>query len=503
MKSRFRMKLTVVMIIFAMALSVAIALMDHYRLKDQARLGKAEQVRKSEQTVKYALESMEKAYYVLGENIAAKMRDSTVYLLNKYENDPSVSGWDLEALKKELTYDIHIIDENDVIAYSSLRDEVGLDFKACCGKLAAILKERRSTGEFYHDGIDIEQNTGILKKYSYMATPDKKIIFQLGYTLQDSMIYQHFNFFQAINELVAQDDSFYEINVLNMGGHALGELADASKLSGPRRDAFEKTFSTGQTSEFRGDWYGLPAIYRYVNYDSKYDSGSTQTKVLEMIYNDKDLQAFLQENRRTFIVQLIAVLFVTVVLALIISRWVARPMHLAFHDSLTGLHNRAAFEELLESMLADNRDTLALLMIDLDNFKSVNDDHGHDAGDLLLKRVAHSIRSVLRKGDAAVRLGGDEFVILMPSASNEEAEHTAVQLIEAVREPIKRHSPLEKASISVSIGISLAPHDGIDVETLCKRADTALYVSKELGKNRYSFYSWQAADRRQNAARPL
>lgn len=492
MKSRFRIKLTIAMIVFAMALSFAIALMDHLRLKDQAHLNKAEQVRKSEQTVKYALESMEKAYYVLGENIAAKMRDGSVSLLQKYENTPSFDDWNFEELKKELSFDIHIIDEEYVIAYSSIPDEVGLDFEACCSKLADILKERRSAGHFYHDGIDIEQSSGILKKYSYMASRDKKYIFQLGYTLRDSTIYQHFNFLHAIDELLEQDDSIYEINVLNLGGYALGELADASKLGGERKESFEKTFSTGQTTEFRGVWDTLPAIYRYVIYDSNYDNGSTQTKVLEIIYNDKDLQALLRENQRTFIVQLVVVLLVTIALALIISRWVARPMHLAFHDSLTGLHNRAAFDELLESLLKDNKDTLALLMIDLDNFKSVNDDHGHDTGDLLLKRVAQSIRSVIRKGDAAVRLGGDEFVIIMPSTYKEEAERVAIQLIDATRVSIRRHSQLEQANISLSIGISLAPLDGIDVETLCKRADKALYVSKELGKNQYSFYSWQS-----------
>ncbi|UVI31048.1 GGDEF domain-containing protein [Paenibacillus spongiae] len=206
-----------------------------------------------------------------------------------------------------------------------------------------------------------------------------------------------------------------------------------------------------------------------------------------MIYNEHDLQAALKANRSWLIVQLLIVFGVTIVLSAIISRWVARPMTLAFHDSLTGLKNRAAFDEALAAVLGENRGTTAL--IDLDNFKAVNDNQGHAKGDHLLQCTAQSIRTIARKEDITIRWGGDEFVLIMPATSKQEAEESAKSIIAAIKKMSEREFAPAGGQISVSIGISLAPEHGVDPEMLCKRADIALYASKEKGKDQYRFYS--------------
>lgn len=488
MHSRFRVKLTITMVIFAVAISFTIAITDHIRLREQAIYHKMEEVDRNETIAKFALESMEKAYFVFGDPIASRLRDNSIYLLNLYDRKPSFDEWDFKSLRALLGTDIYIINSENRITHSSYQEDVGLDFGVCCRKLSQTLDERRASGEFFHDGIDIEQKTGLIKKYSYMATRDKKYMIQLGYALQNEDIFEKFNFFKTIDELLQQYPNVNEINILNTGGFSLGEPVSGQRLTGERRKAFDRAHQTGLTSEWRGDWKGETAIYRYVQYVSAYDAGATKNKVLEIIYNEKDLQAILDENKRTLFIQLLIVFVISIVLSLMISRWVALPMHLAFHDSLTGLRNRAAFDKILATALSHNKSTTALLMIDLDNFKLVNDRLGHDQGDHLLKCVAQCLRTMIRKGDTAIRLGGDEFVVIMPSASKHEMESTAARIIEEIKMSTAREIQLDGEEVTVSIGISFAPEHGADPDALCKCADIALYLSKEKGKNQYHIY---------------
>lgn len=488
MKFRFTVKLAITMIVFAVVISFTIAITDHIRLRHQAIEGQASQIEQNEQMVIYALESVEKAYALFGENIRSRMEDSMHTLLQKYESGSSIHEWNLKELSDRLSFDIYIINRNNEIIDSNIEDDIGLNFSACCGKLARELEERRKEGGFYYDSIDIEQSTGQIKTYGYMATPDKEYMIQLGFSLEEDEIFNQFNFFHTIAELKQKNRSINEINVLHVGGLALGEPAAEGKLTDQRRQAFDETLTTKSLTEFKGIWKEEPATYRYIPYHSKYDNTLTQDKVIEIIYNENDLQEILNRNMKTFIIQLVIVVIITIILSLLISRWVARPMHLAFHDSLTGLKNRAALDELLDAALAAKTDTIALLMIDLDNFKQVNDDLGHDKGDKLLKDVAQVIRTTARKEDVPIRLGGDEFMLIMPSAGQEEAEHTAQRLIEEINRLIAQDAELLDKKISISIGISLAPDQGTDSELLRKKADIALYVSKEKGKNQYQFY---------------
>ncbi|MDO8930876.1 MAG: EAL domain-containing protein [Rhodocyclaceae bacterium] len=169
----------------------------------------------------------------------------------------------------------------------------------------------------------------------------------------------------------------------------------------------------------------------------------------------------------------------------------ARIEHLAYHDHLTGLPNRFALLARLTQSLADarrNGQQLALMFIDLDHFKTINDSLGHDVGDQLLVAVARRIRAALRETDTVARLGGDEFVIVVPGlAGPEDAAHVAEKVIAFINDPLALAG--HTLHTSPSIGIGIFPTDGTDADTLMKNADTAMYHAKQHGRNAYHFFA--------------
>lgn len=168
-----------------------------------------------------------------------------------------------------------------------------------------------------------------------------------------------------------------------------------------------------------------------------------------------------------------------------------RVEYLAFHDNLTDLPNRAFFTHLLtvEMQKAQRYDrSLALLFLDLDRFKNINDSLGHDAGDALLHEIGRRLQESVRESDIVARLGGDEFVVMLPEITvPSEVTPVAHRILSAVGKPFTLIG--QEFRITVSIGITLYPQDGEDEQMLMKNADVAMYHAKELGKNNFQFYS--------------
>jgi len=165
--------------------------------------------------------------------------------------------------------------------------------------------------------------------------------------------------------------------------------------------------------------------------------------------------------------------------------------YLATHDALTGLPNRTMFGQLLSHSIQSahrHKKQLAVLFIDLDRFKTINDSLGHDAGDTLLQEMAARFKNTLRTVDIVSRMGGDEFVILMEDVHDlSQVESLAHKILATVIKPMMLMG--EECRVTASIGISLYPKDGQDEQTLIKNADIAMYFAKEEGKNNYQFYS--------------
>jgi diguanylate cyclase (GGDEF)-like protein len=176
---------------------------------------------------------------------------------------------------------------------------------------------------------------------------------------------------------------------------------------------------------------------------------------------------------------------------------------MARHDALTGLPNRVAFaDDLANAVRRAARDgSAAVMCLDLDRFKSVNDTLGHPAGDALLKQVAARLKGCVRETDTVARFGGDEFAIIQTQAEQPEAATVlAHRLIEALSAPYDLHG--HQAVIGVSIGIALAPADGTDPEILLKNGDMALYRAKSEGRGSFRFFEPEM-DARMQARRRL
>lgn len=473
---------------FSLFISLSISTMDYLRIRAQALDHNQELLQYIEESVIEALETVEKAYALFDKELAQQMEAATRQLMDLYAAQPDHGRWDFQQLKRELGYDVYIISQDLVITHSSFAPDVGLDFRECCGKLVPMLEEAFLTGQFYHDGLDIEQHTGRIKKYSYQSTPDGQYLIELGKDIESDEVFATFNFLDKTRELARRYPLIQSIEVLNIGGYALGLPAAEAGLTQERRAAFDQALSLGKTTEVKELREGEQSIYRYVPYTSSYDQGSTRHKVIEIAYDAHNLESVLDEHLNVWLLQLGIVLLVTALLSLVISWWVAEPLHLAFHDRLTGLRNRAALEDDLQVMLAEPEKPVAMMLLDLDNFKAVNDQFGHDAGDRLLQRVARQISAALPKGQMAYRWGGDEFVVLLPGATREQVEAQARRLIRAVQGIVAGYEGGGRASVSVSIGIAFAPEHAQDPEVLHKKADLAMYQSKNRGKNQYHIY---------------
>ncbi len=170
--------------------------------------------------------------------------------------------------------------------------------------------------------------------------------------------------------------------------------------------------------------------------------------------------------------------------------------HRAFHDELTGLPNRAMFMDSLSRGLrrAERRKgSFSILFIDLDHFKTVNDELGHAMGDLLLQEVAMRVRLCVREGDLVARLGGDEFVILV---EDDNPAHVAVQIAHKLQGVLKPQHFLggQARHVTASIGISNYPEDGTNVDDLLRNADSAMYRVKETGRDSFQFHNTSGFD---------
>jgi diguanylate cyclase (GGDEF)-like protein/PAS domain S-box-containing protein len=167
-----------------------------------------------------------------------------------------------------------------------------------------------------------------------------------------------------------------------------------------------------------------------------------------------------------------------------------RIRELADYDVLTGLPNRRLLRERFELLLAAaerEKSEIAVIFLDLDHFKRVNDSLGHSVGDELLCEVARRLDSVVRRIDTLARLGGDEFIFAMPGFHTAAAAEVARRLVDVFSRPFEVAG--HELTVTPSLGISIYPHDGGDLETLLRNADTAMYRAKEMGRNSFQFYS--------------
>ena len=217
--------------------------------------------------------------------------------------------------------------------------------------------------------------------------------------------------------------------------------------------------------------------------------GEQQEPIIISLYHKNGTIKYLELSSYPFFDEYGKVLEIQGIARDITEEYVAQQkLHfISNHDTLTGISNRHSLYNKLEFIIADserNHKTFALLYIDLDEFKNVNDTLGHEAGDLLLKEVTKRINKEIRQNDIFARVGGDEFVVVLTNVETDFVSKIAQTILEILRLDFKINRT--SINISVSIGVATYPKDGKDVDMLLKKADSAMYRIKKSGKNNFA-----------------
>lgn len=496
----------IIMGVFSILLTFIISLANQHRLKEHLIAGYKRESSLVEDVIVTAVSDADKAFQMSDDKLEEQMRVYSDRLLELYRVNPDVATWDYEALKNEFGgMDVYIIDDSQTIVHSSFAPDIGLDFRKdneTMKRFADLLAERLKGNSFIADGLDQETNTGKLRKYSYVPTPDHKYLIELGLYQESNPVFQSFNFLDIGRKLADKYSYIHEITVFTTSGKAIGKSGEDGKsavVSPENRPFLDEAFREKKVQQVERIVNGKSVVYRYVPYIMQFNQDAvryTDHRIIEIKYNEQELLDKLKQNNHVFLLQLLATLAIVLIISYIITRLVAKPLYLASHDWLTGLFNRAAFvHSLAVSMEKNNKrgHTMGLLHIDLDNFKQINDALGHDAGDAFLVEVSKRIRlAVYHPGAFIARLGGDEFVVILNQIDDEyAATEVARTIIEMLRSPIeiKGVDVVQEYQTTASIGIALAPAHAQDSAELYNCADKALYYAKRTNKNTYCTYS--------------
>lgn len=486
----FRLYLTIILFSFSLIFSLAIAFFDYQKMHKQLHINHGNKIDMIEDSVIQSMHTIDEIFRIGEQRVGNSLERSLSELVDYYDENPNFESWDFEALRNQYDMEIYVINEQNTIAYASFQQDVGLNFDECCGRFGKIIKERRLSGNFTHDSLDVEQATGDLKKYGYMPTKDSKYLIEVGQTLDNDEIFQTFNFLDKNKQLAKEYEPIQAIKVYNLTGVQLGskdELGNIITIEERFKDAFQAVKYENKTKEVIIEENGHKVTHRFIPYIAFKNRDYPIIRVVEIVYNEVELEGLLAFYKEEFIYQQVIIFYAAIILAIIVGSIIAKPIHYALHDKLTGIKNRAAFDyELSKAVRKAHRKT-HLLMLDIDNFKRVNDELGHSEGDRVLVEIANILHTTTNIGSMAARLGGDEFAIICSNMSREDLQNYAETLLKHINEVYEVINADYQLEVSVSIGIAEMYEDDT-VKALFNRADEALYKAKRNGKNQVQFY---------------
>lgn len=486
----FRLYLTIILIIFTLIFSGAIGFYDYYKGQQKIHSNHEKEIEMIGNAVVESLHTIDQVYNLTDDIIGKEMEEKIEVLLAKYEENPSFEEWDFQRLKEQFGMDVFVIDENNTVIYSSFLRDIGLNFNECCSSFAKTLEARRLSGQFKHDNIDLQQASGEIRKFGYIPTPDQKYLLELSMSLEEDPVFKRFDFIEKINQLEKEYVPIHTIRVYNPTGIMLGytdELGRAKKISEEMRQTFDEVAQKNEERKVTKSEKDSEVTYRYIPYIADEHREFPMKRIVEIVYSEAELDSLLKFYRDGFFYQQLIIIFVVILFATIIGRILSKPVHFAFHDSLTGLKNRASFEMDGNRRLARKNEKVTLIMIDIDNFKRVNDELGHRKGDQLLVNIAKKIEGNMRSESTVARLGGDEFVILCSNSKRQDLTKKVENLIAAFNKAYADLNANHHLDVSISAGIADA-REGEDLQSLYERVDQALYHAKESGKNQYKFF---------------
>lgn len=419
------------------------------------------------------------------------MRKYSQQMVQKYQKNPSVMDWDLNKLKQEFSgYDIYIINQNLKIIRSTYKKDIGLDFSKY-SIFSNILRGRMQGNEFEVDRIDISTQVGEIKKYSYMPSPDHKYLFELSVSLADKYpSFKSINIFKEASDLtseyaVVEDISFYSVEPKN---HEVAKLRTTKKpFVNPDVPQFEEELARqaviqNKKQEKTKIINGAQRNYRFFPTLVKEDEheGGWNSYVVGISYNDQIMKEEIQNHQNLFITNIVLLALLFAGFIAVVVYLLKRFEHQAYHDKLTGLANRKYFAHKFENLKqkADfSKNNIGLIFIDIDKFKDINDNYGHDVGDRVLENIAAKMRNNLKDEDIIARMGGDEFLIAL---SNLDSKSKIIKVAKRLIKELNGSLIIDEHEIEISVsgGISFYPDDSAELEKLIKTADSAMYKAK-------------------------
>ena len=497
---RLRLKLLLSLVTFALILVSVMSYVNRQILVVDIREQEAANRTLIEDHILNDMQTVDNAHLYFDKNVSDKMEDELRALVSYYEKNPSISTWNLQQMKKEHEMDIYILDKTNTVIYTTFMQDKGFNFSECCKSFSALLDERRENGEFYTDGIDVSTTTGAIRKFGYLGTPDQKYLFELGVDLNDVPVFQAFNFVKTANSLVEKYNDLVEVKTINAGGIFLDDSQDTRIVVSDQSELFQEHYKkakqTMQPTEYKTYLEnGYVETVRFLPYEAETVRGDSTNRIVYVKYGNRSELTALAKNTKQFWLLLVIAMMTSLILLLVIIRLLTKTINLATYDSLTGVYNRATYISKMDNLLKKRKEnTPGLLLIDLDNFKQVNDQFGHAEGDKVLIETASVLNQATKNEGFVVRLGGDEFAIVLYDTNDYNIQQLAEAILPKIRS-IKYTNLDGLAMLSVSMGGAVYENVVESEMSLFVRADQALYRSKNAGKNCYSSYDEVAADK--------
>ncbi|ADO76258.1 GGDEF domain-containing protein [Halanaerobium praevalens] len=439
------------------------------------------------QTVQY----INDAYQIAEQDLNQEMKKYSKIMLAKYKLEPEVKNWNLEKMKNEFKYyDIYIINRDLKIIKTTKKSDLGLDFSEF-GSFTKVIRQRLESNFFAVDRIGLATQTGEVKKYSYQPTPDNQYLLELSISVEDKYSsFNQLNMFKDASYLtnqypIVEEISFYSVETNNYG---VAKVQDSKKpyldvdIPKLQKDLARQTVlkKKEQVTTFSKNKSNYTLKFFPVLIDSKGNNQSWNAYVVGITYNDQVMKRELREQQYLFAINILLMLIFFIAFILVIIYLLNKFEYQANHDKLTGLANRklffSNFERLKEE--ADKSETkLGILFIDIDKFKMINDNYGHNIGDQVLKKIAKRLENNLKENDITARIGGDEFLAALANLNSEtEIIQITKRLIAELENPIVIREI--EIPMSISLGISIYPDDAQGLESLIKKADSKMYEAK-------------------------
>ncbi|MFJ7888954.1 diguanylate cyclase [Lysinibacillus xylanilyticus] len=491
-----RIKLLISLIAFALILVGVIFYVNRKILTEDIKKQEVMNRTLIENHILRDMQTVDNADFYFDKNLSDKMEEVLRKLITYYKENPYIAKWDLQKVKSENEMDVYILDQSNTVIYTTFEKDKGLNFSECCHRFSTLLDERRASGQYYTDGIDISTTTGGYRKFGYLATPDKKYLFEVGIDLLEDPVFQTFNFAKTADYLIDNYVDLLEVQTINAGGVFFDDsksrkitVNDQSKMF---QEHFEQAKITMKPTEYQKEFKnGYIEKYRFLPYEAEAIRGESSKRVVFVKYGNFTEIRALTKNTKQFRGLLFIALGTSFIMLLVINKLLSKTIHLATYDPLTNVYNRATYIRKMDKQLRLRKTNQpGLLLLDLDNFKQVNDRYGHVEGDKILIETAKTLKQEVGKNGFVVRFGGDEFAIVLYDTKDEHMEKLANSILEKIHHlRYADNVSIDRWSVlSVSMGGAICIHPDESERSLFERADKALYQSKNAGKDRYTSY---------------